>query len=107
MFNLNIVGAGIIVLVLLQSSNVTSTDENKLKELLLEYNAIALYKTQSTTLASWNVATDIGNAEKHKEKVSLNISFHISSIIRQMSYVQADVFVLLSRRAHIDYIYHN
>lgn len=80
MSNLNIVCASIIVLVLFQASYVKSnTDDETLKELLDKYDAIAVKKAHDTTLASWNVATDIGNAEKNKDKVSLNISFHISS----------------------------
>lgn len=40
------------------------------EQLVAKYNELAVEKNRQATLASWNVATDIGNEAKEEQKVS-------------------------------------
>lgn len=59
-----------VVTILLTSYVCSQTTEDQLAGLLAEYDKATAEKSRLATLASWNVATDVGNAQKEEEKVS-------------------------------------
>lgn len=51
------------------AQDATKPTEPQIAALLDEYNVISTEKCRRANLASWNVATDVGNSDKEKEKV--------------------------------------
>lgn len=61
-----------ILLSLLLVSHASGDDiaEKQMETLLTDYNSKSIEKCRESVLASWNVATDVGNVDKEKQKVS-------------------------------------
>lgn len=58
-----------IAMQITNAQNATKPTETEMEAFLDEFNRNYMEKCRRVTLASWNVATDIGNAAKEIEKV--------------------------------------
>lgn len=53
----------------------TAVSEEKLEQLLVNYNANLIAYCNRVQQTSWDVATDVGNKQKEKANVSVHIQF--------------------------------
>lgn len=72
MNNLQRIGIGLLVATVFLTLCVHSqeVEEIEIFQLLAEYNKVAAAKSRQASLASWAVATDVGDTEKEEKKVS-------------------------------------
>lgn len=62
---------GLLVLIALHHNASAALTESEMKAKLAAYNKEALKQCNRSVKAGWNVATDVGNAEKEKERVCI------------------------------------
>lgn len=56
-------------IVLFRLTNVVAISEEEMETLLAKYNQESIERCRRSALASWNVATDVGNQTKEMEEV--------------------------------------